>query len=183
MINNKKYITFRADADSKIGIGHFMRCFAIAQAWRKEKGNVLFITNCKNESLLKCLKNEDIEIYLVDHSYPDPKDWEYTKNILSVHENSWFVLDGYHFDENYINPYWGKEGKDIVLTAKINDDDIAILETISASVINNLGEPDEEGEIVLKEGNSVIITNICVESKDLSKCEKEWKNINLKAII
>jgi len=151
MIKNKKYIIFRADADSKIGIGHFMRCFAIAQAWRKNNGNVQFITNCKNDSLLQRLKNEDIEIFLLEHSYPNPKDWEYTNNILSVHKNSWFVLDGYHFDENY-QILIKKSGNKLLMI-----DDVAKLNHYCADIILNQNLDANENLYVNREPHTKLL--------------------------
>jgi UDP-2,4-diacetamido-2,4,6-trideoxy-beta-L-altropyranose hydrolase len=94
-------LVIRADADRQIGMGHFMRCLALAQAWKDTGGQVVFITACQSESLLQRLKEEGFDIHLLARSYPDDDDWEHTKNILAAYPSAWVVLDGYHFDEVY----------------------------------------------------------------------------------
>jgi UDP-2,4-diacetamido-2,4,6-trideoxy-beta-L-altropyranose hydrolase len=90
-----------ANASTQIGTGHFMRCLALAQAWKDANGDVTFITACRGEGLLQRLREEEFEIHLLSHPYPDPGDWNHTKDILASHPNAWVVLDGYHFDEAY----------------------------------------------------------------------------------
>jgi len=91
----------RADASTQIGTGHLMRCLALAQAWKDAGGEVTFITVCQNEELLQRLREEEFDVHVLAHSYPDPGDWNYTKGILAASPNAWVVLDGYHFDEIY----------------------------------------------------------------------------------
>jgi len=97
----QRILLIRADASSKIGTGHLMRCLALAQAWKDAGGKVAFITACRNEGLLERLREEGFEVHLLSSSYPDPGDWEVTKNVLAGHPDAWVVLDGYHFDEVY----------------------------------------------------------------------------------
>lgn len=78
-----------------------MRCLALAQAWKDAGGKAAFITACRNEGLLGRLREEEFEVHLLSSSYPDPGDWEVTKNVLARHPDAWVVLDGYHFDETY----------------------------------------------------------------------------------
>lgn len=91
----------RADASTKIGIGHLMRCLALAQAWKDTGGQVIFITACQSEELLQRLREEGFDIHLLGRPYPDPSDWDRTKDVLASHPNAWVVLDGYHLDETY----------------------------------------------------------------------------------
>lgn len=78
-----------------------MRCLALAQAWKDASGKVTFITACHSEALLQQLREEGFDIHLLAHPYPDPDDWDCTKNILTAHPNAWVTLDGYHLDEVY----------------------------------------------------------------------------------
>jgi len=95
-------LIIRTDASTQIGIGHFMRCFALAQAWKDRGGQVLFITSCKIDSLLEKLKTEGFFLYQLDLPYPDKKDLDSTLQLLnSTGRDSWLVLDGYHFDSFY----------------------------------------------------------------------------------
>jgi len=95
-------LIIRTDASTQIGIGHFIRCFALAQAWRDQGGQVVFITSCKIDSLLNKLKTEGFFLHQLDLPYPDEKDLDLTLQLLnSAGRDSWLVLDGYHFDSFY----------------------------------------------------------------------------------
>ncbi len=98
---DERYLIIRVDASTQIGTGHLMRCLALAQAWKDAGGQVVFITACQNEGLLQRLREEGFDIHVLAHPYPEPGDWDYTKDILAAHPNVWVVLDGYHFDEAY----------------------------------------------------------------------------------
>lgn len=102
-----EHLIIRADASTEIGTGHLMRCLALAQAWKDAGGKVTFVTACQNQSLLRRLRAEGFDIHVLAQPYPDPADWEYTKNVLSTYPGAWVVLDGYHFDEVY--QQWVKE--------------------------------------------------------------------------
>ena len=97
----ENHLIIRADASTEIGIGHFMRCLALAQGWKDAGGKVVFITACQNEALLRRLRDEEFDIHLLAGAYPHAGDWDYTKNILTAYPGAWVVLDGYHFDETY----------------------------------------------------------------------------------
>ncbi|MCJ7654106.1 MAG: UDP-2,4-diacetamido-2,4,6-trideoxy-beta-L-altropyranose hydrolase [Dehalococcoidia bacterium] len=98
MIGN---LIIRVDASTQMGTGHLMRCLALAQAWKDTGGKVTFITACQSSDLLQRPREEDFELHVLSHPYPDAGDWEHTKNILAAHPSAWVVLDGYHFDEAY----------------------------------------------------------------------------------
>ena len=80
-----------------------MRCLALAQAWKKQGGKVTFISSCESESLRNRITDEGFELVLIKESYPDPADFEITLSTInnSNSNNSWVVLDGYHFDADY----------------------------------------------------------------------------------
>ena len=101
MKQQEKHLLIRADAGIQIGTGHIMRCLALAQAWKDAGGQVTFITACQSDDLLQRLREEGFNIHILAHPYPDPGDWDYTKDILAANPNAWVVLDGYNFDEVY----------------------------------------------------------------------------------
>ena len=96
-----KHLFIRTDADTQIGVGHLMRCLALAQAWKDAGGDVTFITACQGEGLFQRLRDEELDINLLSSAYPDTADCNSTRDILSGHPDAWVVLDGYHFDEVY----------------------------------------------------------------------------------
>lgn len=95
----------RADAGSKIGIGHVMRCIALAQAWQDQGGGVTFISHCETEQLRQKIKHEGFHLIPVERAFPDSVDLESTlqilKKIQKFEPEDWFVLDGYHFTTDY----------------------------------------------------------------------------------
>jgi UDP-2,4-diacetamido-2,4,6-trideoxy-beta-L-altropyranose hydrolase len=98
---DERHLLIRADASTRIGTGHLMRCLALAQAWKDAGGQVVFITSCQNEGLLHRLQEEEFDVRVLACPYPDLGDWDYTKDIVASYPNAWVVLDGYHFDEVY----------------------------------------------------------------------------------
>jgi UDP-2,4-diacetamido-2,4,6-trideoxy-beta-L-altropyranose hydrolase len=94
----------RADADSKIGTGHIMRCIALAQAWQDQEGEVTFISNCESEALRERIQREKFRFIPVGKVCCDPSDLTNTLSILrdkSADQKKWLVLDGYHFTPDY----------------------------------------------------------------------------------
>ncbi len=95
----------RADADSNMGTGHVMRCIALAQAWRRQGGKVVFIGCGMADSLLKRIDTEGFAFKQLSASYPEQSDFLETQQIIAAFssdvDNDWLVIDGYHFDLNY----------------------------------------------------------------------------------
>ncbi len=82
---NSAPLIIRADADSRIGTGHVMRCIALGQVWQDGGGEVVFITFSDTPALLQRLRDENFQVIeLKDPSAFQP-------------EGGWVVLDGYQF--------------------------------------------------------------------------------------
>jgi len=94
-------VVFRADASSKMGTGHLMRCLALAQYCADHGAGVTFVTACDNPVLLQRLHSEGFHVVRIEHPYPDPSDWDTTEAVLQKNPGAWVVLDGYHFDTTY----------------------------------------------------------------------------------
>ena len=93
-----EHLFVRTDATPDIGLGHFMRCFALAQHWRDLGLGVTFVGRYA-ESLLEQLESESIAYRALPARHPDARDLESTLGYLS--RGAPAVLDGYHFDEAY----------------------------------------------------------------------------------
>lgn len=101
MLTESPTLVIRADADTRIGTGHLMRCLALAQAWREHGGEAVFVTACDSPALKQRLRNEGFNVVEIRGAHPDPVDARTIMNVLAAHPGAWLVLDGYHFDSAY----------------------------------------------------------------------------------
>jgi len=131
-------LIIRVDASAEMGTGHLMRCLALAQAWKDTGGKVTFITACQSSELLQRPREEDFELHVLSHPYPDAGDWEQVEDILGAHPSAWVVLDGYHFDEAYQQRVKGAEHQLLVI------DDMAHLKHYYADIVLNQNLGAEE---------------------------------------
>ena len=88
----------RTDATPDTGLGHFMRCLAIAQAWRDHGDPVTFIGRYA-PALEALLGDEGIARVDVARRHPDPEDLATT--LARVPTSAVVVLDGYAFDAGF----------------------------------------------------------------------------------
>ncbi|ACA60273.1 Spore coat polysaccharide biosynthesis protein predicted glycosyltransferase-like protein [Candidatus Desulforudis audaxviator MP104C] len=131
-------LIIRADANTRIGTGHLMRCLALAQAWKDRGGRVVLITACESEGLLQRLHDEGLIVIKLTQPYPNPVDWKVTSDVLAQHPGAWVVLDGYHFDSEYQRRVKTSGHKLLII------DDMAHLEHYYADVVLNQNLHAEE---------------------------------------
>ena len=55
-------LVIRVDSNSKIGLGHVMRCRAFAQAWARQGGHSIFVMADPSPIILKRLVSENIQV-------------------------------------------------------------------------------------------------------------------------
>jgi len=102
-----KNLIIRADATTRIGTGHIMRCIALAQAWQDRGGDVTFLSHCDSKALRQRIIDEGFDFIPIEKPCPDPNDLSFTLDMLSAisHQPSaaspWLALDGYHFTPDY----------------------------------------------------------------------------------
>ncbi len=94
-------LVIRADAGTRQGSGHLMRCLALAQEWQARGGQVHFVSVCESEGLRQRIAQGGFRLTPVLYSYPHPTDWELLASVLEGQPEAWVVLDGYHFDSSY----------------------------------------------------------------------------------
>ena len=91
-----------------MGIGHLMRCLALAQCSRARQTEPLLISNCPAGALRERLEMGFAGVVSLETSHPDPEDLRETLSVLSrvapegaSGPRTCIVLDGYHFDAEY----------------------------------------------------------------------------------
>lgn len=104
---SKGALMIRADASARIGIGHVMRCFGLAQAWQLDGGHVVFLSYCESDCVRQRVTDGGMEFIPIGYPHPDPRDLQTTLEIVRIRSDAaidnsmWLVLDGYHFDPVY----------------------------------------------------------------------------------
>lgn len=101
MQRTKPGLLIRADASEVIGVGHLMRCLALAEEWRARGGLVTFLTACKLEALNARLITSGFDLEQL-HALPGSlADIDLTRKTAERIGAGWLVLDGYHFSAEY----------------------------------------------------------------------------------
>ena len=94
-------LIIRADADPQIGTGHVMRCLALAQAWQRRGGQVLFVTAPTAPALETRLQAEGMDVVHVTAQPGSNEDARQTAAWARQKYKAWIAADGYHFDATY----------------------------------------------------------------------------------
>jgi UDP-2,4-diacetamido-2,4,6-trideoxy-beta-L-altropyranose hydrolase len=104
-----KNLVIRADASSEIGIGHVMRCLALAQGWQESGGTVSFIMRCSLKTLDQRLSDYPIDAIHIDPAIPANSNLDaiFCADIAIKTGASWVVIDGYQFDTKYLKKLKG----------------------------------------------------------------------------
>lgn len=94
-------ILFRTDASASIGLGHAMRCLALAQAARDAGHSAIFASAVLPPALEKRLQDEGCDVFLVLSAPGSAEDSAETAKLAHTHSVQWIVTDGYHFSPAY----------------------------------------------------------------------------------
>lgn len=93
-----KTVIFRADGNSQIGLGHVMRCLAMAEMII-DNFTIKFAIQNPSENVIKLLSVNRISVISL------PETIDYQKDLVNfltvVSKDDIVVLDGYYFTENY----------------------------------------------------------------------------------
>ncbi len=109
-------IVIRVDADPSMGMGHLMRCLAIADAW-EDFGERSIIVSSSSRSPWNGLPRKGLEQVLIGEAPGSVEDARQIARIALQHGARWVVVDGYHFGSEY-----QKELKDAGLSVLSIDD-------------------------------------------------------------
>lgn len=125
MEDPKTTLVICAEANSRVGVGHLMRCMALAQPWKTKGGRCMVFGGIEAVTLRNRLLADGYELF---ESSPDPAGAVQQFKELAI-SNAWVVLDGYHF---------GPEWQDVLVDSGYSVlciDDGAKLSHYSAQVI------------------------------------------------
>ncbi len=133
-----KSLLIRADASSRIGTGHVMRCLALAAEWQSRGGSVTFLSRCESAKLRQRIEASGVEYIPLNEPHPSHADMETTLRLLEGGSRRWVVLDGYHLDTAYQRAIRGSGHRLLVV------DDIAHLPEYHADIVlnQNITAPD-----------------------------------------
>lgn len=122
---------FRADASPDIGIGHLMRCVALAQELQDHGHSVKFVSCCP-ASLAERIHREGFSLERIESCSLDP---ELVARVAESEQVDWIVLDGYEFGREFQSRVRG-----IAARGLASLDDFASSHYVSDLVINqNIG--------------------------------------------
>jgi UDP-2,4-diacetamido-2,4,6-trideoxy-beta-L-altropyranose hydrolase len=129
-------LVVRADASARVGVGHVMRCLALAQEWLGRGGPATFVTCCDNDDLRARIARAGARVVPLDRPYPDVSDLRITTSVAreggtGESAEPWLVLDGYHFDEQYHRGARAGRQRTMVV------DDMAHLTAYEADIVLN----------------------------------------------
>ncbi len=124
-------LSIRADAGPQMGIGHVMRCLAIAQAWIDRGGRVVWVMAPEASTLLDRLLAEKIEVVHMTAAPASLADATETGRLAKAACADWVVVDGYHFSAAY-REQLQKTGRRILMV-----DDLATDNMASSDVVLN----------------------------------------------
>ncbi|NYT10684.1 MAG: UDP-2,4-diacetamido-2,4,6-trideoxy-beta-L-altropyranose hydrolase, partial [Methanosarcinales archaeon] len=97
----KRTLVIRADASTRIGTGHVMRCLALAQAWQDSGRRAVFAMGMGSPVLVDRLTFEGMEVFHLSAEPGSTEDAEQTADLAQSMGSDWVVVDGYHFGSDY----------------------------------------------------------------------------------
>jgi UDP-2,4-diacetamido-2,4,6-trideoxy-beta-L-altropyranose hydrolase len=96
-------LLIRADASPEIGVGHVMRCAALAQAWKDAGGKAIFALASGAEELENRIRAWSSEITKIHAKPGSADDAAQTLQLCQRHSADWLCVDGYHFSADYLS--------------------------------------------------------------------------------
>jgi UDP-2,4-diacetamido-2,4,6-trideoxy-beta-L-altropyranose hydrolase len=148
---NNATLIIRADASPEIGIGHVMRCLAIAQSWEERVGQARFACARIMPALSHRLSLEGFAVDLIG-SEPEKKsdskesdslidsgsaaDAEQLSHLARKYQAKAIVFDGYRFDADYLHKFRSCHSRTMLIDdfghSKYYDVDLVLNQNLNA---------------------------------------------------
>jgi len=94
-------ILIRADAGLALGTGHVMRCLALAQAWRAQGGEAVFVMAESTLQVESRLQQENFPAVRISENPGSLADSNFVAELAKAEGFNWVVLDGPQFPPDY----------------------------------------------------------------------------------
>lgn len=142
-------LLIRADASPAIGVGHAMRCLALAQAWQDGGGGVVWFAREMPASLAARLRREGVALHLSSGPVGGARDAGAVRRLARRSGAAWIAVDGYRFGPAYLGTLHGGGPRLLAI------DDMAHLEHYPVDVLLNQNEGASAASYAGKLGASV----------------------------
>lgn len=114
-----------------MGVGHVMRCLALAQGWQDRGGTVSFVTAPGTPDITERLVREGCLIHELKAVPGSAADAAETLAVVDETAASWLIVDGYHFAANYLGRVRTDRSRTLVL------DDLATMNPLASDLVLN----------------------------------------------
>jgi UDP-2,4-diacetamido-2,4,6-trideoxy-beta-L-altropyranose hydrolase len=108
-------LLLRVDASQEIGVGHAMRCLALAQAWQDAGGEIIFVSAEMPETLGTRLEREQCRVMRISSTVGSSADAGETGRLAWETGADWVVVDGARFGPEYIESLRDEELKVLLI--------------------------------------------------------------------
>jgi UDP-2,4-diacetamido-2,4,6-trideoxy-beta-L-altropyranose hydrolase len=104
------HLFVRADGGTAIGLGHAMRCLALAHAWRERGGGATWLIARPDEPIRRRIEAAGARCLPLDAAHPDPHDAaavfqaieRFRRDAPAGQPPPWLLIDGHAFDAAYL---------------------------------------------------------------------------------
>lgn len=94
-------IIFRVDAYANIGLGHLMRCLALADSFQKNNTESLFVSSIKDDSYFDIVRQRKHRVAALGKHIDIPAEVDVFNSLINKESPDAIILDGYNFNYSY----------------------------------------------------------------------------------